>query len=238
MKDGLRFVDSDMHIMEPPDLFDRYLDPKFKDRVSGPIGADGRPKRGAAGLTIIDGLTTFVSNLTDRLATATKQLADVANAGGDVEAEASRIQHILDTAKANDARIATLIAANTPHEDPEAVLPAPLVVELAQGSGVAFHDAPRFNSTSWHRFAIRAGIETAEVVLAALPTAGGAATCASRVAASWPRLAAELGRRHNRLPKIDEHALAAALDGEVVSLVSGRLAAHQGLAVSNGAWRL
>ena len=30
MKDGLRFVDSDMHVMEPPDLFDRYLDPKFK----------------------------------------------------------------------------------------------------------------------------------------------------------------------------------------------------------------
>ncbi len=30
MKDGIRFVDSDMHIMEPPDLFDRYLDPKFK----------------------------------------------------------------------------------------------------------------------------------------------------------------------------------------------------------------
>src|SRR5438445_10565879 len=58
MKDGLRFVDSDMHIMEPPDLFDRYLDPKFKDRISVPIGADGRPKRGAAGLTIIDGLPT------------------------------------------------------------------------------------------------------------------------------------------------------------------------------------
>ena len=29
MKDGLRFVDSDMHILEPPDLFDSYLDPKF-----------------------------------------------------------------------------------------------------------------------------------------------------------------------------------------------------------------
>src|SRR5439155_2639648 len=58
MKDGLRFVDSDMHIMEPPDLFDRYLDPKFKDRISVPVGADGRPKRGAAGLTIIDGLPT------------------------------------------------------------------------------------------------------------------------------------------------------------------------------------
>ena len=31
MKDGLRFVDCDMHIMEPPDLFERYLDPKFRD---------------------------------------------------------------------------------------------------------------------------------------------------------------------------------------------------------------
>src|SRR3989442_6639824 len=56
MKDSLRFVDSDMHIMEPPDLFERYLDPKFKDRVSVPVGADGRPTRGwAAGLIIADG---------------------------------------------------------------------------------------------------------------------------------------------------------------------------------------
>jgi len=58
MKDGLRFVDSDMHIMEPPDLFDRYLDPKFKHRVTVQVGADGRPKRGPSGLTIIDGLPT------------------------------------------------------------------------------------------------------------------------------------------------------------------------------------
>src|SRR5207245_1890286 len=58
MKDGFRFVDSDMHIMEPPDLFDRYLDPTFKDRISVPVGADGRPKRGAAGLTVIDGIPT------------------------------------------------------------------------------------------------------------------------------------------------------------------------------------
>ena len=53
MKDGLRFVDCDMHIMEPPDLFERYLDPKFRERVITPIGADGRPRRG---MTIIDGL--------------------------------------------------------------------------------------------------------------------------------------------------------------------------------------
>src|SRR5438552_5750708 len=58
MKDGLRFVDSDMHVMEPPDLFDRYLDPKFKDRISVPVGADGRPNRGPSGLIVIDGLPT------------------------------------------------------------------------------------------------------------------------------------------------------------------------------------
>ena len=39
MKDGMRFVDCDMHVMEPADIFDRYLDPKFKDRV---ISAPGR----------------------------------------------------------------------------------------------------------------------------------------------------------------------------------------------------
>ena len=55
MKDGLRFVDCDMHIMEPPDLFERYLDPAFKHRVILPIGADGRPVRGTI---VVDGLPT------------------------------------------------------------------------------------------------------------------------------------------------------------------------------------
>ena len=55
MKDGLRFVDCDMHIMEPPDLFAKYLDPTFRSRVSLPLGADGRPKRGTI---VIDGLPT------------------------------------------------------------------------------------------------------------------------------------------------------------------------------------
>ncbi len=58
MKDQLRFVDSDMHVMEPPDLFERYLDPKFKDRVSVRVGADGRPNRGPAGTILIDGEPT------------------------------------------------------------------------------------------------------------------------------------------------------------------------------------
>ena len=51
MKEGYRFVDCDMHIMEPPDLFDKYLDPEFKPRVTsslrrqdgGSTGMRGRP---------------------------------------------------------------------------------------------------------------------------------------------------------------------------------------------------
>src|SRR5437899_5103481 len=62
MKDGLRFVDSDMHIMEPHDLLGPYLDAKFKHRVSGPVGPDGRPFRGPSGLTMIDGLPTADSD--------------------------------------------------------------------------------------------------------------------------------------------------------------------------------
>src|ERR1700675_2426982 len=58
MKDGLRFVDSDMHIMEPPDLFERYLDPAFKHRVTVQVGADGRRKRRPAGATFVDVLPT------------------------------------------------------------------------------------------------------------------------------------------------------------------------------------
>src|SRR5256712_11037976 len=63
MKDGLRFVDSDMHIMEPPDLFERYLDPKFRRRVSGPWALDGRPSRGTPGSIVIEGLPTSDADL-------------------------------------------------------------------------------------------------------------------------------------------------------------------------------
>ena len=42
-----------MHVMEPPDLFERYLDSRFRDRVMLSVGSDGRPKRGPI---IIDGL--------------------------------------------------------------------------------------------------------------------------------------------------------------------------------------
>jgi len=53
MKDGLRFVDCDMHIMEPPDLFLKWLDPAFRSRVVTPVRGDGTPKRG---VWVLDGL--------------------------------------------------------------------------------------------------------------------------------------------------------------------------------------
>ena len=63
MKDGLRFVDSDMHVMEPPDLFDRYLEARFRHRVTVPIDASGRPSRATFGATLIDGLPATDADL-------------------------------------------------------------------------------------------------------------------------------------------------------------------------------
>ena len=34
MEDGVRFLDCDVHIMEPSDLFEKYLEPKFGSCVS------------------------------------------------------------------------------------------------------------------------------------------------------------------------------------------------------------
>src|SRR5262250_2916450 len=53
MKEGLRFVDSDMHVQEPGDIFEKYLDPAFKSRVTSAVGADGKVSRRS---WIIDGL--------------------------------------------------------------------------------------------------------------------------------------------------------------------------------------
>ena len=32
-KAGFRILDNDLHLMEPPDLYERYLDPRYRDRV-------------------------------------------------------------------------------------------------------------------------------------------------------------------------------------------------------------
>jgi predicted TIM-barrel fold metal-dependent hydrolase len=50
-----------MHIMEPVDLFDRYLDKKFRDRVTLPVDAKGQYKRG---MIVIDGQPTTYDVLT------------------------------------------------------------------------------------------------------------------------------------------------------------------------------
>src|SRR5256885_17219621 len=47
MKEGYRFVDCDMHIMEPPELFEKYLDPEFKPRVTSSLR---RMEGGATGM--------------------------------------------------------------------------------------------------------------------------------------------------------------------------------------------
>ena len=33
---GLKFMDSDMHVIEPVDLWERYIDPAYKERA--PVG--------------------------------------------------------------------------------------------------------------------------------------------------------------------------------------------------------
>jgi predicted TIM-barrel fold metal-dependent hydrolase len=64
MKDGLRFVDCDMHVMEPPDIFDKYLDPKLKHRVLTPVGADGKSARGLR--VMVDGFPRTVDEDTQQ----------------------------------------------------------------------------------------------------------------------------------------------------------------------------
>ena len=63
MKDGLRFVDCDMHVMEPADLFNKYLDPRFKDRVTFPVSASGNPR---SGVLYVDGLPRTMDDNTQQ----------------------------------------------------------------------------------------------------------------------------------------------------------------------------
>jgi predicted TIM-barrel fold metal-dependent hydrolase len=52
MKHGLKIIDSDMHIMEPTDLWEKYIDSRFKDHAPRPVRV---PSRGDLNLLIIDG---------------------------------------------------------------------------------------------------------------------------------------------------------------------------------------
>ena len=59
IEEGLRFVDCDMHIMEPVDLLDKYLDKKFSGRVVLPVDSKGQYKRG---MIVIDGQATSLDH--------------------------------------------------------------------------------------------------------------------------------------------------------------------------------
>ena len=41
-KNGFKIMDSDMHVVEPADLWQRYIDPAFKDRA--PFGLSGHSR--------------------------------------------------------------------------------------------------------------------------------------------------------------------------------------------------
>ena len=52
MKNGLRILDSDMHIMEPPDLWDVYVDAPYKQHAPRVVNV---PSRGDFNLLLLDG---------------------------------------------------------------------------------------------------------------------------------------------------------------------------------------
>ena len=83
MKENMRFVDPDMHIQEPADLLDKYLDPKFKDRVSVMVDRQGLPVRGG---WIIDGLPISAETELLKYRKPTMALPDISGPTGDVDA--------------------------------------------------------------------------------------------------------------------------------------------------------
>ena len=84
-------MDPDMHIQEPADLCDKYLDPTFKDRVTVMVDKKGKPVRGG---WIIDGLPISAEMELLRYRKPTMALSDISGPQGDVDApfqSASRI---------------------------------------------------------------------------------------------------------------------------------------------------
>ena len=47
MRNGYRVIDSDLHVVEPLDLFDRYLDDQWKPRAPRPISNPWYPNQGS-----------------------------------------------------------------------------------------------------------------------------------------------------------------------------------------------
>lgn len=51
MKNGFKIIDSDMHIMEPLDLREKHIDPRFKERAPRPVRV---PTRGDLSLLMAE----------------------------------------------------------------------------------------------------------------------------------------------------------------------------------------
>lgn len=51
MKDGLKILDSDMHVREPADLWERYMEPEWLDRAPRIIGSTSR----SSAMVLLDG---------------------------------------------------------------------------------------------------------------------------------------------------------------------------------------
>jgi len=45
MKNGFRVIDSDLHVLEPREVWERYLDPKYRDRAPKYMGDSGTTRR-------------------------------------------------------------------------------------------------------------------------------------------------------------------------------------------------
>src|SRR5215210_2959878 len=52
MKDGFAVIDADRHVIEPSDLFDRYLEPAYRGRVE--LGGPNQTRRLVDGVSVSD----------------------------------------------------------------------------------------------------------------------------------------------------------------------------------------
>ena len=71
VRKGFKVMDSDMHVMEPPDLWQRYIDPQFKDRAPrGPTPQQPTKEQGiwsGAPLVHPDGQPWGIAPVSDRV---------------------------------------------------------------------------------------------------------------------------------------------------------------------------
>ena len=101
MKDGYRVFDSDMHVLEPADLWERYIDPAFRHRA--PRGTTRTPMD--VGVTV-DGADAFT--LSGQIARVSFQgglarFADDIARGFDARAQLTAMDRYRGTSQASES---------------------------------------------------------------------------------------------------------------------------------------